>query len=297
MNGHTAPVTSVAYSPDGQRIITGSSDKTAKLWDATSGQSVLTFNAHAERVSSVAFSPDGRHIVTSSDDRSAIVWHAAAPEQVAIWKEEDEALDQRRTAAQKLQNEEQERKRIARARDAGAIKRWLILAAIPLPADLTYSAGFTYGLDTEHIEDERLLRPSPGEKSSLPSGDLTWRTVDLEDNIIDFIAFAGRVDERSAAYAVCYINSETEQSGLQMLVGSSGRAKAYLNGKQVHEYRFGHGFEPDQDVVKNLTLKAGVNALVFKVVIEPRRPAWPSSIRFTDRDGSPLNGITVTYAP
>ena len=115
--------------------------------------------------------------------------------------------------------------------------------------------------------------------------------------MIDFIAFAGRVNERSVAYAVCYIRSEAEQSGLRILVGSDGRAKVYLNEKRIHEYRFGHGFEADQDTVKDITLKAGLNVLVLKVVIGPASSSWRDSIRFTDAHGHPVKGITVTLAP
>ena len=46
----------------GKRIVSGSDDKTLKVWDATTGQETLTLRGHTGRVSSLAFSPDGRRL-------------------------------------------------------------------------------------------------------------------------------------------------------------------------------------------------------------------------------------------
>ncbi|HNG89019.1 MAG TPA: hypothetical protein PK858_02405 [Saprospiraceae bacterium] len=64
---------SVAFSPDGQRVLTGSRDKTAKLWDM-SGREMQTFSGHASSVLSVAFSPDGQRVLTGSSDNTAKLW-------------------------------------------------------------------------------------------------------------------------------------------------------------------------------------------------------------------------------
>jgi hypothetical protein len=66
----------VAISPDGRRIVTGSWDRTAKVWDAETGQELLSLTGHTGRVWNVAISPDGRRVVTGSDDRMAKVWDA-----------------------------------------------------------------------------------------------------------------------------------------------------------------------------------------------------------------------------
>ena len=52
-------VTSVAFSPDGKRLASAGWDRTVKVWDAQTGQELLTFKGHSGRISSVAFSPDG----------------------------------------------------------------------------------------------------------------------------------------------------------------------------------------------------------------------------------------------
>jgi WD40 repeat protein len=65
LNGHTAGVIEVAYSPDGKRLATASDDKTVKIWDSSNGQSVLTLT-HIDPVVCLAFSPDGKRMATAS---------------------------------------------------------------------------------------------------------------------------------------------------------------------------------------------------------------------------------------
>src|SRR5262245_47914287 len=55
---HSEQVTSLAFSPDGGRVLSGSEDKTAKLWDTATGALLRTFEGHSDVVSSVAFSLD-----------------------------------------------------------------------------------------------------------------------------------------------------------------------------------------------------------------------------------------------
>lgn len=74
--GHSSEVLSVAYNPDGCRILTGSLDNRAKVWDAQSGQCLLTLQGHSSRVSSFAYSPDGGRILTGSVDGTAKIWDA-----------------------------------------------------------------------------------------------------------------------------------------------------------------------------------------------------------------------------
>jgi hypothetical protein len=66
----------VAFSPDGARLLTGSFDNTARLWDAKTGAELLAFKGHAGSVYSVAFSPDGARLLTGSEDKTARLWDA-----------------------------------------------------------------------------------------------------------------------------------------------------------------------------------------------------------------------------
>ncbi|KAH8113773.1 hypothetical protein DFH11DRAFT_274412, partial [Phellopilus nigrolimitatus] len=73
--GHLSCVTSVAYSPDGRQIVSGSWDETICIWDAQTGKAVgEPLTGHSDWVRSVAYSPDGRHIVSSSDDNTVCIW-------------------------------------------------------------------------------------------------------------------------------------------------------------------------------------------------------------------------------
>ena len=75
-HGHTEGVTSVCVTRDGRRLVSGSWDKTAKIWDAETGTEVQTLVGHSEGVTSVCVSPHGAWIATASRDNTAKVWDA-----------------------------------------------------------------------------------------------------------------------------------------------------------------------------------------------------------------------------
>ena len=81
--GIPSSVESAAFSPDGRRIVTASSDNTARIWDAATGKQIAVLQGHTGWVQSAAFSPDGRRIVTASDDNTARLWDAATGKQIA----------------------------------------------------------------------------------------------------------------------------------------------------------------------------------------------------------------------
>jgi len=85
--GHSAPVTSVAFSPCGHYVLSGSKDKTVKLWDIATGREIRTFKGHSDVVSSVKFSPDDRHIVSTSWDGSVRLWDITSESEVRASRE------------------------------------------------------------------------------------------------------------------------------------------------------------------------------------------------------------------
>ena len=80
-SGHIDAVASVAFSPDGKYVLTGSNDHTARLWGSgygsqatNSGQVIRTFSGHTDFVTIVAFSPDGKYVLTGGADNTPRLW-------------------------------------------------------------------------------------------------------------------------------------------------------------------------------------------------------------------------------
>lgn len=78
LNDHTKEVTSVAWSPNGHQLVSGSADNTIIVWDATNGQPLRTLKGHTGSVTSVAWSPNGQQLASGSDDYTIIVWDATS---------------------------------------------------------------------------------------------------------------------------------------------------------------------------------------------------------------------------
>jgi WD40 repeat protein len=67
-------VNSVAFSSDGRRIVSGSLDRSVRVWDVSMGEELNLLKGHTGLVRSVAFSSNGRRIVSGSDNSSVQVW-------------------------------------------------------------------------------------------------------------------------------------------------------------------------------------------------------------------------------
>ena len=74
LEGHGAGVRAVAVTPDGRRAVSGSDDRTLKVWDLEQGALLATLEGHGAGVTAVAVTPDGRRAVSGSDDRTLKVW-------------------------------------------------------------------------------------------------------------------------------------------------------------------------------------------------------------------------------
>jgi WD40 repeat protein len=74
---------SVAFSPDGHRLVTTALDG-AQVWDVGSGRQLVETPWHAGKVLGAAFSPDGQRIVTASDDKTARLWDAGTGAEIGV---------------------------------------------------------------------------------------------------------------------------------------------------------------------------------------------------------------------
>ena len=73
LNGHASWVLSAAFNPAGNRVVTGSADRTVRIWDAQTGKEVAPPKLHPVIVRSVAFSPDGHWLLTAVSSELATV--------------------------------------------------------------------------------------------------------------------------------------------------------------------------------------------------------------------------------
>jgi WD40 repeat protein len=75
--GHTSWVRSIAFSPDGKTLVSGSEDQ-VRLWEVSSGQCLMTLQGHTSAVRSVAFNPDGKTLASGSEDQTVRLWEVSS---------------------------------------------------------------------------------------------------------------------------------------------------------------------------------------------------------------------------
>lgn len=78
LKGHTNVIHALAFSQDGKCLASGSSDRTARVWNVADGRCEATLEGHSKQVFGVAFSPDARHLATASYDKTGRIWDIAA---------------------------------------------------------------------------------------------------------------------------------------------------------------------------------------------------------------------------
>ena len=74
---HGAPIYTVAVSPDGRIIASGSFDRTVRLWSAGTGKKLHVCQGHRDRITSVSFAPDGKRLASASYDKSVRLWETS----------------------------------------------------------------------------------------------------------------------------------------------------------------------------------------------------------------------------
>ena len=82
LSGHRRAITCVTFSADGKQLLTGSKDRSLRLWDVASGKKLQTFVGHENWVTAASLSTDGKRVLSASDDGSVKLWDAAEGEEL-----------------------------------------------------------------------------------------------------------------------------------------------------------------------------------------------------------------------
>jgi serine/threonine protein kinase/Flp pilus assembly protein TadD len=173
------------------------------------------------------------------------------------------------------------------------IRSWLVLSE-----PLDYLGDGASALDQEQVPGESLLRPRAGDRIQAGSKSLVWKPYHARDLHIDFEAVYGLKCAKSdpkLTYAVCYLHADSDRKDLALLVGSDDQARIYLNGKKVYSQLKIRGLVLDEDPVKPIVLRKGINVLVFKVV-NVGGP-WAGSLHVVGVDGRLARGIRFGIEP
>ena len=87
LDGHKNVVYAIAFNnPFGDKIVTGSFDKTGMIWDAETGACLHILRGHTSEIVCVAFNPQGTHVATGSMDKTATLWDVETGNTIATLK-------------------------------------------------------------------------------------------------------------------------------------------------------------------------------------------------------------------
>ena len=84
MRGHTDEILDIQFNATGTRLVTASSDQTARIYNVNSASCTSILAKHEGEISKVSFNPSGTKILTGSADRTARVWDAETGEELAV---------------------------------------------------------------------------------------------------------------------------------------------------------------------------------------------------------------------
>jgi hypothetical protein len=172
----------------------------------------------------------------------------------------------------------------------GYIRDWVMLAPIALPEGETGADA----LFKEQIKDEAALRPTAGDKVKIRGKELTWRNITASTNYFDFNTILKSVNDHAAGYMVAYIECETEKRDVIIAVASNDEGRIYFNGVDIYAFSEPRTLMLDADKGR-VTLKKGVNVIVFKIVNELN--SWQGAIRLLDKAGAPLKDLKIKLSP
>lgn len=169
----------------------------------------------------------------------------------------------------------------------GFIRDWLVLA----PFTIGDSNGADE-IDKKQFAEEAQPAAADGADQKVGSQDLTWKKTTTPAFYIDFKELHPSQSEHVIAWAVAYVVSAEEKTGLVLKMNSNDQGKVYLNGKELVKFTETRTLEKDtEDSATGVTLKKGVNVLVLKVINEENN--WQGSVRFMNATGKPVTDLKI----
>jgi hypothetical protein len=173
----------------------------------------------------------------------------------------------------------------------GFIRDWLVLAPYPIGD----SSGADE-IDKKQFAEEAQPAAKIGATQKVGTKELKWAKVATKTFYIDFKELHPDQSEHVVAWAVAYIVSPAEKTGLTLKMNSNDQGKIILNGKELVKFTDTRTLEKEaEDTASSVTLKKGANLLVLKVVNEENN--WQGSARFLDAAGKPVTDIKVETQP
>jgi hypothetical protein len=174
---------------------------------------------------------------------------------------------------------------------AGYIRDWVMLAPIALPEG---EAGAD-AVFKEQIRNEAALRPTAGDMVKIGGKELTWQNITASTNYVDFNAILKSVKDHAAGYMVAYIESDSERSDVIITVASNDQGRIYFNGVDIYVFSEPRTLMLDEPEKGRITLKKGVNVVVFKIINEQN--SWQGAMRLLDKAGAPLKDVRIKLSP
>ncbi len=172
----------------------------------------------------------------------------------------------------------------------GYIRHWVMLA----PIALSEGESGADAIFKEQIKDEAALQPKAGDTVKIRGKELTWQNITAATNYFDFNATLKTVNDHAAGYMVTYIECDTERPDVIMAVASNDEGRIYFNGVDIYAFSEPRTLMLDADKGK-VTLKKGVNVVVFKVINEQN--SWQGAMRLLDKAGAPLKDLKIKLSP
>ncbi len=172
----------------------------------------------------------------------------------------------------------------------GYIRHWVMLAPVAIRDGETCAEA----LLKEQIPNEAALRPKAGDKVKVGGKELAWQNITASTNYFDFNEVLKSINDHVAGYMVTYIECEKEMPDVIMAVASNDQGRIYFNGVDIYAFTEARPLMLDADKGR-VTLKKGVNVIVFKVTNEQN--SWQGAMRFLDKAGAPVKDLKIKLSP